>query len=130
VTDFQPLNALEKELEKAQAGRSLMPAFLRLFVGSDLVVPSGAEIMPDGSCFEPVLFDKDGTQMVACFTAAERIGDVSRLASYYLKVTGGEFLKLIPAGYGLVVNPGQPVGFDVEPGGLRNIVAEFVDGAA
>ncbi|MBA3940099.1 MAG: hypothetical protein C0520_02690 [Sphingopyxis sp.] len=102
-----------------------MPNFLRLFSESDVIVPSGSEIMPDGSGFQPVLFDKGGTQMVACFTAMERIGDFSRLAPYCLSINGSEFLQGIPDGYGLVVNPGQSVGFDVTPEGLRQIVVDF-----
>jgi hypothetical protein len=125
VADFIPVNVLESELEGARAGRSSMPDFLRLFSESDLIVPSGSEIMPDGSGFQPVLFDKGGTEMVACFTAMERIGDFSRLAPYCLSIRGSEFLQRIPAGYGLVVNPGQSVGFDVTPDGLRQIVAEL-----
>lgn len=125
MADFTPVNALETALEGARAGRSSMPDFLRLFGNAEIVVPSGSEIMPDGSGFQPVLFDKGGTQMVACFTAMERIGDFSRLAPYCLTITGSEFLQRIPPGYGLVVNPGQSVGFDVTPDGLRQIVAEL-----
>jgi len=125
VADFTPVNALEKELERARDGRSLMSNFRRLLSEVDLIVPSGSEIMPDGSGFRPILFDKDGTQMLACFTAMERIGDFSRLAPYCLSIKGSEFLQRIPAGYGLVVNPGQPVGFDVTQGALRKIVSEF-----
>ena len=126
MADFVPVNALERGLEGARAGRSSMSDFLRLFGESDVIVPSGSEIMPDGSGFQAVLFDKSGTQMVACFTAMERIGDFSRLAPYCLSIKGIEFLQRILAGYGLVVNPGQSVGFDVTPDGLRQIVAELV----
>lgn len=125
VADFTPGNDLERALESARAGRSSMPAFLRVFRQSKVFVSSGAEIKPDGSGFQPVLFDKEGVQMVACFTAMERIGRFASLAPYCLAIKGGEFLQRIPEGYGLVVNPGQPVGFDVTPDGIRAIVAEF-----
>ena len=65
MADFVPVNALERGLEGARAGRSSMSDFLRLFGESDVIVPSGSEIMPDGSGFQAVLFDKSGTQMVA-----------------------------------------------------------------
>lgn len=125
MTNFTPTNALESELDRVQSGRSSMHEFLRLFSQSDLTVPSGCEVMPDGSGFQPLLFNKDGVQMVACFTAMERICDFADLAPYSLTIRGGEFLRRIPAEYGLVVNPGQPAGFDVTPDGLRQIIAEF-----
>jgi len=124
--DFVPQNALERELKRVRAGETSMHGFLGLFSESELVVPSGGEVMPDGSGFQPLLFDKEGVQMVACFTSPERIRDFASLAPHSLAVVGREFLLLIPTGYGLVVNPGQFVGFDVTPDGLRKIVAEFV----
>ncbi|EGF91541.1 hypothetical protein ABI_29580 [Asticcacaulis biprosthecium C19] len=63
--------------------------------------------------------------MVACFTALERIADASKLAPYCLTIRGGEFLRRIPHEFGLVVNPGHEVGFDVPPIGLRKIISEF-----
>jgi hypothetical protein len=125
MTDFIPLNALESALESARAGRSSLPDFFSVFAESDIVVPSGSELMSDGSGFQPLLFDKEGVQMVTCFTAMERIGEFSRVTPYCLKIKGDEFLLRIPVEYGLVVNPGQSVGFDVPPSGVREIIAEF-----
>lgn len=102
-----------------------MPEFLRLFSESDISVPNVAEVMPDGSGFQPLLFDKEGVQMVACFTAMARSGPFVDQAPYALTIKGGEFLRRIPGGYGLVVNPGQSVGFDVSPDGLAKLVEEF-----
>jgi hypothetical protein len=125
MTSFKAVNALESELESARVGRSSMPEFLRLLSESDVVVPSAGEVMPDGSGFQPLLFDKEGTQMVACFTAKERIGRYADIASYCLTINGGEFLQRIPPSYGLVVNPGQSVGFDITPEGLGKIITEL-----
>ncbi len=125
MTDVTPVTALESKLEEARSGQSSMSDFLHTFSESNIIVPSGSEIMPDGSGFQPVMFDKGGSQMVACFTAMERIGDFARVASYCLSIKGSEFLKRIPTGYGLVVNPGQSLGFDVTPDGIRQIVAEL-----
>jgi len=125
MSSFKAVNALESELESAQAGRSSMPVFLRLFCNSEIVVPSAEEIMPDGSGFEPLLFVKEGVQMVACFTAKERIGGFADIIPYCLTIRGSEFLRLIPTHYGLVVNPGQSVGFEIAPDKLRKIVTEF-----
>ncbi len=120
------MNDLEVALEKARAGLMSMPDFIQVLVESDLAVPSGSEVMPDGSGFQPLLFDKNQVKMVACFTAKERIGSFTDLAPYCLVIKGKEFLRRVPHEYGIVVNPGQSVGFDITPEGVSRIVGEFV----
>lgn len=125
MAGFVPMNELELSLENARAGQIPMPDFIRTFVESDLAVPSGGEIMSDGSGFEPLLFDKGGIKMVSCFTAKERIGSFSERAPYCLVINGKEFLRRLPPDYGLVINPGHSVGFDISPEGISRIVSEF-----
>jgi len=96
-----------------------------LFSKSEISVPSAAEVMADGGGFQPLLFKKNGAQMVACFTAMARIGSFADQTPYSLTIKGSELLRRIPAGYGLVVNPGQEVGFDVSPDGLKRIFGEL-----
>jgi len=125
MTDFHPRNNLESALERARSGQISMPDFFHLLAKSDLAVPSVSAVEPDGSGFQPLLFDKEGAQMVACFTAIERIGEFAKRAPYCLTVQGNMFLRRIPAGYGLVLNPGQPSGFDIAPEGVSRIAKEF-----
>jgi hypothetical protein len=125
MQDFSPLNDLEIALVEARSGRLLMSGFIKVFVGNDLAVPSGREVMANGDGFQPVLFDKNGVKMVACFTAKERIGRIAGRAPYCLAMKGMEFLRRVPPGYGLVINPGQSVGFDISPDGLSSIVKSF-----
>jgi hypothetical protein len=123
---FIPQNELEVALEKAYSKRVPVRDFLPILVKSDVAVPSGSEIKSDGRGFQPLLFDKEHVKMVACFTTMERIGSFVSLAPYCLVIKCGEFLRRVPPEYGVVVNPGQPVGFDMSPEGLRNIVRDFV----
>ena len=125
MIDDTPVGALEEALDEARAGKKPVPDFLRLLVASDLAVPSGGEVKPDGEGFQPLLFNVKGGQMVACFTRRERIGVFAETAPYALMLNGGEFLRRVPKGYGLVINPGQRLGFEVSPQGLPKIVADF-----
>ena len=125
MDDFVPINQLERALVNVQAGHIGMPNFLGLFSRSDIAVPSAGEVRPDWDGFQPLLFNKNGVEMVACFTSAERIGSFGRTAPYCLSIKGTEFMRRMPPGYGLVVNPGYPAGFDIHPDGLRRIVTEF-----
>jgi len=122
---FAPLNALESAMVEAQTGTTDIRKVITALIQSELSVPSGDEVMQDGSGFQPLLFPKEGVQMVACFTDRSRIGEFASMAPYFLQLNGGDFLRRLPAGYGLVVNPGQSVGFDISPEGIERIVSEF-----
>lgn len=125
MPDFSPLNSLEVALQRAKSGELSLQEFLRVLVDSDIAVPSGSEIMSDGSGFVPLLFDKNEVKMVACFTAKERVGSFANLAPYCLVIKSREFLRRVPPRHGLVINPGQEVGLDITPEGLGRIVRDF-----
>ena len=110
---------------EAQTGTTDIRKVITALIQSELSVPSGDEVMQDGSGFQPLLFPKEDVQMVACFTDRSRIGEFASMAPYFLQLNGGDFLRRLPAGYGLVVNPGQSVGFDISPEGIERIVSEF-----
>ena len=90
-----------------------------------VAVPSATEILEDGSGLQPLLFPKNGVQMLACFTDKSRIGEFSSLAPYCLVLKGHDLLRRMSPGFGLVVNPGTPTGFDVPPQGVAKIVKDF-----
>ena len=98
---------------------------LRVLATSDLLVPSGTPASPDGTGLQPILFDRDGVPMIACFTAIERVRDVDALATYLIRSAARTWLPNIGTGHGLVINPGQPIGFEIKPEGLRRAVADF-----
>lgn len=120
---FRAENDLERALVQAQAGRLAMPEFLDLFGRSDLFVPSGDAVAADGEGFRPVLFDRDGTDMIACFTAIARIGRHAQTAPYCLQIEGLAFLRRLTPETGVVVNPGQEVGFELSPAGIARMIA-------
>ena len=74
MTEFIPTNDLEVALEQAHQGLLPVPSLLRVLVDSDLAVPSASEVMGNGQGFQPLLFSKEQTQMLACFTDKARIG--------------------------------------------------------
>jgi hypothetical protein len=67
--------------------------------------------MPDGSGMTPLLFDKNGVQMLGVFTSLARVELFKDKTPYCLSMKGSELLARIPSGYGLVVNPGFDKGF-------------------
>lgn len=118
------LNTVELAIADAKAGRLAMGEMLRALLDAELAIPSGGEVQPDGSGFLPVVFDRNGTQMVACFTARKRV-DLGKMAPWCLTMKGREFLRRVPDGYGVVVNPGGTLGFEIDPDGLRRMLADL-----
>jgi hypothetical protein len=126
MPDFVALNDLERLLVETRAGRLPMPDFLRQFVVSRIVVPSASEVTAGWQGFHPLVFRKQGVEMLACFTTAGRIGASAEKFPYYLEIRAAEFLKSLQPTVGVVVNPGNSVSFDISPEGIARIVKEFV----
>ena len=119
------MSTLESILVQARDGHATMKELLSALMVADVVLPSGSEVLSDGSGLAPLLFTKEAVQMVACFTDRSRIGEYAKMTPYYLAMKGAQFLRGIPAGCGVVVNPGQEYGFDISPDGLKRILSEF-----
>lgn len=122
---FTPLNDFEAILEKAQAGEIPQRELIAGLIVAKMALPSAGNVQSDWSGFQPLLFDKNGVPMLACFSSKERISEYVDIAPYCLLVIGGEMLSRLPVGYGIVVNPGQSIGFDIPPDGVAEIVADF-----
>jgi|SRR5690348_14161419 len=122
---FVPMNELESMLVKAKNGQVPVSDLMGKLVDSDVVLPSGSEVLADGTGFEPLLFSKEKVQMVACFTDKSRIGEYVKMTPYCLVMKGKDFLRGIPSGHGVVVNPGQEVGFDISPDGIGKVLNDF-----
>ncbi|SEL94018.1 SseB protein N-terminal domain-containing protein [Roseateles sp. YR242] len=123
--EFAPLNDFESRLARAQRGEFAVKDVLASLAAAELALPSAAPVQEDWSGFQPLLFSKDGVPMLACFSAKERVTDYAAMTPYCLAIKGRELLRRMPAGHGLVVNPGQRVGFDISPEGIAQIVDEF-----
>ena len=62
--------------------------------------------------------------MIAIFTSTDRIGDIGKTAPYALSMPARAFLEQIPEGHGIVVNPGDPAGFEMDPDGLARLMRD------
>lgn len=122
---FRPINDFELALEQAKDGRLGVRELMRVLVSSELAVPSAEEVMADGSGFSPLLFNKNGVQMLACFSDKSRVNEFADMTPYCLMMQGRELLRRMPPGYGLVINPGLIVGFDMTPDGIARLVSEL-----
>jgi hypothetical protein len=89
-------------------------------------VTSATEIREDGTGFAPLLFNNaNGDPMAAVFTDPERAKAHASRAKYLLQINGRELFRRLPAGYGVVINPGQAVGMEIQSYGVEAIVRDF-----
>jgi len=125
MNDLTPLTPIEALLRSAMDGKTPIGAFMKAFVASDVVLLTGSLVTPDGSGFDPLLFDKQGTLHVAVFTHMERVGFHSQQAPHTIRMQMLEVLKRVPGGYGVVVNPGTSLGLELSPAGIGEILKDF-----
>ncbi|KQZ34578.1 hypothetical protein ASD92_09885 [Massilia sp. Root1485] len=109
----------------AQEKRIPVEEFIRQLVASNIALPSAVEVQENGSGFQPIIFDKLGTKMLAIFTDKARVTQLEHIAKYCLVMNALEMLRRIPSGYGIVINPGLNVGLELSPDGIAEIVKDF-----
>jgi hypothetical protein len=125
MSEFVPLNDLESSLVAAQGKKITIEAFIRQLLECDLALPTANEVQNDGAGFQPILFEKQGTNMLAAFTDKSRALQLSHVATYCMVMNALEVLRRIPQGYGVVINPGFTVGLELSPDGIAQIVRDF-----
>ena len=125
VEKLTPENDLENLLIKVQERQIGFGEFIVSFLEADLFVPSGSEVMPDGSGMAPLLFEKNGVHMLGVFTSMSKVKLFKDKSPYCLSMKGRSLLARIPSGFGLVVNPGFDKGFEIPPSGLDDIIKDF-----
>ncbi|MGA1812139.1 SseB family protein [Frondihabitans sp. 4ASC-45] len=113
---------LEAAIANGQAGQGDMNDVIAQFVNALIVVPTATEVTDDLNELQPVLFDREGMPMLAVFTHIDRIPpQVADVASYAVQLPAAELVQAIPAETGLVVNPGNPEGFEMLAEGVQQL---------
>jgi hypothetical protein len=107
---------IEHQILKTQDGALSGDALLRRMADADLFIPSTGEVQTDGSGFQPVLVDQDRSSLVVVFTARSR--QPKDMAAWTMQMNGGQFFRRLPAGYGVMVNPGYDAQILVPPHGM------------
>lgn len=127
MTDLAPQTPIETLLQSAMDGQLPIRDFMRAFVASDVVLRTGSLVTPDGSGFDPLLFDKQGVLHIAVFTHPSRVGIHAQQAEHEVRWRMLDVLRHVPGGHGLVINPGTPLGFEISPAGVGEILKDFAD---
>jgi hypothetical protein len=122
ATENREPTALEQAISKGQAGEGDMNSVLAEFVNAEVVVPTATDAQSSLNDLQPVLFDREGTPMLAAFTHPDMIGEqVKGVAEFSATLPAAELVQAIPPQTGLVVNPGNREGFEMLPEGVAQL---------
>ncbi len=124
-TPLVPSNDLETALVAAKKGELPLREFLAKLLDSEIAVPSANEVLEGGYGLRPLLFERDGTPMVAIFSSRERAKLFEAQAPHALVIEARAFLSGLSTHAGVVLNPGYTEGLDISPEGIRNILRDF-----
>jgi hypothetical protein len=113
---FEPEADIERQILDVKAGKYSADALMRDMANADLFIPSKGDVQEDGRGFVPVLLEQAGTRFVAVFTALSR--PPHDMAEYLLKANGKVFFLRLPAGYGVIFNPGYDAQLLLPPDGV------------
>ncbi len=128
---FEPLNALERDLVAAQQNQMSVAAFLQTLRVSQVYVlvdrETGSGGAWDNNAAPMVLSNAGKTPFLALFTAPERAGEwVKRQTTFGfgLSTEFASLLKGMAPDLGIVINPGLPVGFEMQPATVAQLRAQ------
>jgi hypothetical protein len=113
---FEPKTDIERKILNVQAGIYSADALIRDMANWDLYIPSKGEMQTDGRGFVPVLLEQNGMPFVMVFTALSR--QPRDLAENLMKANGWAFFLRLPAGYGVIFNPGYDAQLLLPPDGV------------
>ncbi|WP_377380356.1 SseB family protein [Ponticaulis profundi] len=125
MVSFIPQNKLEIDLQAARADGGNFAAFLPNFVRASVFVPSVSDVHKNPGDFQPVLFDQEGEPRMIVFTAESRAASVSHVGPYVKSLPVQRLVTGMPMRTGLLVNPGESVGFSISAAGLRRLAADI-----
>lgn len=134
MTDTEPRNELEKQLLAAQEGRITSDDLLKILMNSQVFMPVQDEKAPvlniqRSNRAQPlVLSAEDGTSVLVLFSSPERakpfIEDLPGFQGGILEPFTW-VLENMGSDYGIALNPGSELGFDMEPETVKDLAGSL-----
>jgi hypothetical protein len=127
----EPRNELERQLLAAQQGEITSDALLEHLLGTQVFMPVQEDkqavlnIQRSSRAQPLVLAAEDGTPVLALFSSPERAKEFTKDFPGYAGGLLAEFtwvLEKMGSGYGIALNPGFEIGFDMEPETVQELI--------
>ena len=119
------MTELDQLLKSYKAGETSRLDMLAQLVALPIILPSAAEIDAQGAGYEPLLFDRLGTHMVAAFSNEELASKYADSHPYLKAITAGAFIELLKPEFGLVLNPHLETSLEMVPDFLDKLRAQM-----
>jgi hypothetical protein len=123
---FQPCNEIERRIGNARDSKLSGDALMRAIAAADLFIPSAGNVASDGSGYRPILMEQDDISLVTVFTAAARMDKA--MAPVLMRMNGRQFFLRLPAGHGVIVNPGFDAQIILPPQGVAALKEDLRGG--
>jgi hypothetical protein len=119
----QPEPGLESAILAGQRGEAVVVDVLHVFAQWPMLVPSSTDSTDGVDPFRPVIFDKEGTAMMAVYTSPDRMVPVKEVAPYWATLSGLTVLKGLQPEVGIVINAGSGIGMELLPEAIPEFIS-------
>ena len=113
---FQPQNDIEQRILDVRLRKYSADALMLELANCELCIPSQAKVQDGWHGYVPVILEQNSIAFVAVFTAASR--QTRDFAPHLLRADGRSFVQRLPAGYGVIFNPGYEAQLLLPPDGV------------
>ncbi len=127
MTDLAPQTPIETLLKAAMDGSVPIRAFMEAFVASEVVLLTGSLVTPMAAASTRCCSTSRAPCTWPC-SPIRRGGIYSQQAEHQIRWRMLDVLRRVPGGYGVVINPGTPLGFEISPSGVGEILKDFAQG--
>ena len=116
---------LERAIARGQNGQLDPGAVLWTLAASQVIILNNGNPPETDFPDDPLVVDRDGIALLPVFTHQDQFGDYAS-GRVPVLVPAFELLRRVPAGVGLVVNPGNRIGLEVPAEGLQAFVTHLL----
>lgn len=120
---FSAQTPIEHRILAARDAGLTGDALMREIADAPLYALSRTPVEPNGRGFSPTLLEQDGMRFMPVVTAPSRLG-----RGHVVEMTGHQLLRRLPAGYGVIFNPGYDAQIFLPPEGAAALKHDLAHG--
>ncbi len=118
---------LERAIARAKEGAIDIRTVLWTLAASEVAFVNETRPEDGGLPSRPYVVGRDGQSFVALFTHRDYAASMLTGERVVIEAPAFELLRRIPERFGLVVNPGSPLGLELPADGLKAFVSDIAD---
>jgi hypothetical protein len=128
MTDLAPQTPIETLLKAAMDGAVPIRAFMEAFVASEVVLLTGSLVTPMAAASTRCCSTSRAPCTWPCSPIRRGWASTASRPEHQIRWLMLDVLRRVPGGYGVVINPGTSLGFEISPSGVGEILKDFAQG--